>query len=127
MNATDAFRNNLKTLIDSGETTIVDLKEKTGISRSTIYGWITGETAPNLEQVQRVSKAVHRTASTLLKGEALEPLPKPAPGEHELRMACVTALLKIDVNHLSGVLEFLEKMTPEHVNTTAKGKQRGSS
>lgn len=73
MVATEAFRNNLKHLIDSGEASPTAIKEVTGISRSSIQGWIKGENSPNLEQVQRIAAALGRTVGELLTGELAPP------------------------------------------------------
>lgn len=45
------------------------------------------------------------------------------PSEYELRLACISSVLKIDVKHLPVVRHYLEKMLPEFVDANAKGKK----
>jgi hypothetical protein len=128
MDSIEAFRKNLRKLIDSGEITILGLKEKTGISRASIYGWMDGSNVPNLEQVQRVAGAVGRKSSDMLKGEIPPASPLPAPRDPnpeemaeailsalnlpEVRLRCIRAILKLNPTGLIEIADNLEDLLP---------------
>lgn len=98
MSATSAFRNKLKALVDSGELSISTLKIDSGISRSSVYGWIDGKNAPNLEQMERLAKAAKKSVREMLSEE----------GDAEAdRLACISSIFKLHPDDLTIARDFL--------------------
>lgn len=77
--------------------------------------------AIRIDTLIEYAKALRTTPDALLGYS------RSAETERELRLACISAIFKIDMKHLSVVRDFLEKMAPEHVNSVAKGQKSGSS
>ena len=120
MQVSEIFAKRSRQRLEELEWSHADLARELGVAPSEVTRTLSGNISIRIDKFAIWAKKLRCRPEWLLGLDDEQ-------SEAELRFACISALMEIDVKHLPIVRDYLKKMSPEFVDANAKSKKHGSS